>query len=154
MYVSSRLGLIAALLLGAACLQAQNGLGTINGSVVDKSGAVVVGAKVTLVQLSTKSTRDTVTNAEGLFSFPSMVASTYTLTIATPGFREKKLDNIVLNSYQEISLPAIQLEVGNGPASEITVAAEQQIVKDTGERAETIQAQQVSESPNNGRNWA
>jgi hypothetical protein len=151
---TERLKLTALLLLTASAAWSQNGLGTINGTVVDKSGAVVVGAKATLVQQSTKSTRETVTNAEGLFNFPSNVASTYTLTIEAPGFRQKQLDNIVLNSYQEISLSAIQLELGSGPASEVTVSAEQQLVKDTGERAETLQAQQVSETPNNGRNWA
>ena len=138
----------------AGSLYAQNGLGSINGSVIDKSGAVLTGAKVTIVQLTTKAQREVVTNAEGLFNLPSLVAGGYTITIAAPGFRETKLENIVLNSYQEISLPAIQLEIGGGPASEITVSAEQMLVKDTGERAETLQAQQVSETPNNGRNWA
>jgi hypothetical protein len=149
-----RLKLTVLFLASASLVWGQNGLGNINGTVTDKSGAVIVGAKIKLVQQSTKSTRETMTNPEGFFNFPSIVASAYSLTVEAPGFREKKLDNIVLNSYQEITLPAVVLEIGNGPASEVTVAAEQQLVKDTGERAETIQAQQVSESPNNGRNWA
>lgn len=154
MKISLRLIGAALLLVGMSGLRAQTGLGSINGSVIDRSGAVIAGAKVTVVQLTTKAKREVVTNAEGLFNLPSLVTGGYTLTITAPGFRETKLDNIVLNSYQEISIPAIQLDLGSGPASEVTVTAEQQLVKDTGERAETLQAQQVSETPNNGRNWA
>jgi hypothetical protein len=146
--------IMVGLLLSAAALQAQNGLGTINGSVIDKSGAVIAGAHISIVQLTTKAQREVTTNAEGLFNVPSLVTGGYTITVSAPGFKDTKLENIVLNSYQEISLTGIQLEVGSGPAAEVTVTAEQQLVKDTGERAETLQAQQVSETPNNGRNWA
>jgi len=132
----------------------QAGLGSITGTVVDKSGAVVAGAHVKLVQLSTKSTRQILTNEQGIFALPSVVPGGYTLTISAPGFREQELDNLVINGFQELALAQITLEVGVGPATEVTVTAEQQLVKDSGARAETIQSQQVSEMPNNGRNWA
>ncbi len=138
----------------AAGLYAQAGLGTINGSVVDKSAAAIAGAHITLVQLSTKTTRDITTNEQGLFNLPSIVPGEYSLTIASTGFRDKKLENLVINGFQELSLGQIELEIGSGPATEVTVTAEQQLVKDSGVRSETIQSQQVSEMPNNGRNWA
>jgi hypothetical protein len=140
--------------LAAMAAQGQAGLGSINGTVVDASRAVLAGAHITLVQTSTKSTREVYTNTEGIFNLPSIIPGGYTMTVEAPGFREKKFENVILNSFQEISLPAIRLEIGNGPAAEVTVTAEQQLVKDTGERAETLQALQVSETPNNGRNWA
>lgn len=156
MFASRRFSLYAivfALLIPVSAF-GQAGLGSITGSVVDKSGAAIVGAHVTLVQLSTHTTREIVTNDRGIFNLPSIVPGTYTLTCSSPGFREKKLDNLVINGFQELALDGIGLDVGAGPAAEITVTAEQQLVKDTGARAETIQAQQVSEMPNNGRNWA
>ena len=73
----------------------QAGLGTINGSIVDHSGAVIAGAHVTVVQLSTKSTRDVVSNTQGIFDVPSLVPGQYTVAVKAPGFREEKLDNIV-----------------------------------------------------------
>ncbi len=135
-------------------LLAQAGLGTINGSVIDKSGAVLPGAHIRIVQLSTKSTRDVVSNAQGIFDLPSLVPGQYTLTVTAPGFREEKLDNITINGFQELSLGQITMEIGSGPATQITVTAEQQLIKDSGERVESIQASTVSEMPNNGRNWA
>jgi hypothetical protein len=131
----------------------QAGLGTINGTVVDKSGAVVPGAKIRLVETSTKSTREVFSSAQGIFEMPSIVPGQYTLTLDSPGFREKKLDNITINGFQQLDLGQISLEIGSGPAAEITVTAEQQLVKDSGERMDTVQADQVADTPNNGRNW-
>jgi hypothetical protein len=147
-----RLCLVAAGTISS--IYAQAGLGSISGSVVDQSSAVISGAHVTLVQLSTRTTREITTNAQGIFNLPSIVPGEYSLTFQAPGFRDKKLDNIAINGFQELSMGEVTLVVGGGPAEEITVTAEQQLVKDSGTRAETIQAQQVSEMPNNGRNWA
>ena len=143
-----------ALIVATMSCFGQAGLGTINGSVVDKSGATIVNAHLTLVQLTTGSTREVNTNAQGNFNLPSLVPGKYSLSVQAPGFREKKLDNLVINGFQELSFPELALEVGSGPASQITVTAEQQLVKDSGERSETVQSQQVAEMPNNGRNWA
>jgi len=132
----------------------QAGLGTITGTIVDRTAAVVGGARLTLVQTETKSTREVVSNSQGIFDIPGLVPGQYTLTVNAPGFREEKLDNIQINGFQQLSLGQIALIVGQGPAAAITVTAEQQLIKDSGERVETIQAEQVSEMPNNGRNWA
>jgi hypothetical protein len=153
----SRFNILRAVLcltISAPACMGQAGLGTINGSVVDASGAVIPGAHLKLVQIATGAARDNVTNAQGIFNLPSIVPGSYSLAIQAPGFREKKLDNLVINGFQELSFPNTVLEVGGGPASEVTVTAEQQLVKDSGERSETVQSQQVSEMPNNGRNWA
>ena len=154
MNVLSCLRLSLSVAVAAASLYAQAGLGSISGTVVDQSSAVIAGAHVTLVQLSTKTTRDITTNAQGIFNLPSIVPGEYSITFKSPGFRDKKLDNITINGFQELSMGDVAMVVGGGPAEEITVTAEQQLVKDSGTRAETIQADQVSEMPNNGRNWA
>jgi hypothetical protein len=148
--------LSAFLLLGflPAVLFGQAGLGTITGVVVDHSGAVIPGAQVKVVQLSTKTTRDVVSNAKGIFDLPSLVPGQYTLTVKSQGFKEETLDNIIINGFQELDLGQIALEVGAGPATSVTVTADQQLVKDSGERVGTLQAQQVADIPNNGRNWA
>ena len=146
---------LAFLLLSAipVSLFGQAGLGTINGTVVDHSGAVIAGAKVKVVQLSTKSTREVVSNGQGIFNLPSLVPGGYTLTVAAPGFKEETLDNIIINGFQELDLGQVALEVGAGPATSVTVTADQQLIKDSGERVNTIQADQVADTPNNGRNF-
>jgi hypothetical protein len=154
MLMTARFKLSLLLLIAPAIAYGQAGLGSITGSVVDTSGSVIPGAHVTLVQLSTKTTREIVTNEQGIFNLPSIVPGEYTLTLASPGFRDKKLENLMINGFQELSLGQVQLDVGAGPAAEVTVTAEQQLIKDSGVRSETIQSKQVSEMPNNGRNWA
>ncbi len=85
-------------------LSGQAGLGSIQGIVGDSSGAAIPNAAVTIVQNSTNSERSTVSNESGLFTFPSLVPSVYTLTIIVPGFKVKKLENLSLNNFQVLSL--------------------------------------------------
>jgi hypothetical protein len=136
-----------------AALYSQGGLGSISGTVVDPSGAVVPNASVTLQDILTQGTRVIASNEAGLFVLPSVVPGRYTVTITAQGFREKKLENITVSAFQQISLGQVSLEVGQGVASVITVTAEQQLVKDSAVRYDTIQSKQVTDMPLVGRNW-
>jgi hypothetical protein len=133
---------------------AQAGLGTIQGNVTDTSGASIPNASVTLRQTTTNTERTTVSNDTGLFTFPSMVASQYTLNVSAPGFKAKTIENINLNAFQVLTIGAVALEIGDGPATTITVTSEQQIVKDNAVRYESIQSKQVTDMPLQGRNWS
>ena len=46
--------------------------GGITGTVTDSSGAPIPGASVTVTNTATRGTRETTTNAEGLYTFPSL----------------------------------------------------------------------------------
>src|SRR5947208_2314412 len=64
-------GLIFALELSITCTaSAQVESGTINGTVVDSSGAVISGARVTVTSSATAQVRSTVTNSSGEYSVP------------------------------------------------------------------------------------
>jgi hypothetical protein len=130
----------------------QAGLGSITGTVIDPTGAVVPSAAVKLTEVSTQGTRAISSNEAGLFSLPSVTPGQYRITITAAGFKDKVLDNITVNAFQQISLGQIGLEIGQGVAS-VTVTAEQQIVKDSAVRYSTLQAKQVDEMPLFGRNW-
>ncbi|MCC6862939.1 MAG: TonB-dependent receptor [Bryobacterales bacterium] len=137
----------------SGALFAQGGLGSISGTVVDPSGAVVPSARVVLLEIQTQGTRAIASNEAGLFTLPSVVPGRYAVTVSAPGFKEKKLENITVNAFQQISLGQVALEIGEGVASVVTVTAEQQLVKDSAVRYDTIQARQVSDMPLMGRNW-
>ena len=138
----------------ASILSAQAGLGAVQGTVVDTSGAVVPNATLKLIQISTNGERTTTSNEQGLFTFPSLVPSLYSLEVSASGFKEKKLENLTLNAFQVMTLGQVVLEVGQGPSTVINVTAEQQIVKDNAVRYETVQSKQVTEMPLQGRNWS
>ena len=60
-------------------------LGTITGSVKDGSGAVVPNAKVVVLDLSTNSSRETHTNAQGVYRVFGLSLGKYKVTISQPG---------------------------------------------------------------------
>ncbi|MFB3826546.1 MAG: carboxypeptidase-like regulatory domain-containing protein [Bryobacteraceae bacterium] len=135
----------------AVSLLGQAGLGSITGVAVDGSGALVPGATLRLVEVASQSTRTTASNESGLFTFPSAGAGKYALTVSAAGFKAKELDNLPVNGFQQLLLGRIALEIGEGPASAVTVTAEQQLVKDSAVPYETIQARQVAGMPLNGQ---
>ena len=142
------------LVLGFSCfLWGQSGLGSITGTVVDPSGAVILDAAVELKSTSTQGIRSTATNEVGLFTLPSITPGKYVIRITASGFKEKTLENLNVNAFQQIALGQIALEVGQGAQVTVTVTAEQQLVKDSAVRYDTVQAKMVSDMPLFGRNW-
>jgi len=79
---------VALLALSARRLPAQSLFAELTGIVSDPSGAVVPGAKVRLINEQTSSARDTVTDAQGYYSFASVSVGnfTYKLTVEAQGF--------------------------------------------------------------------
>ncbi|MCL5743089.1 MAG: carboxypeptidase-like regulatory domain-containing protein, partial [Acidobacteria bacterium] len=99
--------LVTALAIGLAApalLLAQGGLGSITGSVVDATGSFIPGATVRLVQVTTQSARNVTSNEAGVFHLPSVVPGEYYLTIHAGGFKEKRLNNLVVNGFQQLAV--------------------------------------------------
>ncbi len=71
--------------------------GTINGFVRDPSGAVFVGAKVTVTNTNTEVATTTTTNDAGFYSVPQLIPGGYTLRISAAGFKQMDQTGIVLN---------------------------------------------------------
>src|SRR5688572_13392120 len=77
--------LFAALTAAPALSQASNS--TVRGSVTDAQGAVIPGAKVTLVNTATNVTRESATNGAGLYVFPGTSPGPYRVKIESPGMQ-------------------------------------------------------------------
>lgn len=118
-YCLSRFAVIA---LCASVLSAQVETTTaVSGTVRDSSGQVVAGVPMTLQNQATGALRNTTTNMEGVYSFPSLLAGTYTITATAPGFRTAVVADRVVENAQ----PAIvdfSLEVGS-TSETVTVSA-------------------------------
>ena len=76
---------IACLTLVATNLAAQSIYGTLTGIVSDPSQSVVAGATVKLRDEQSGSQRETVTNAEGFYTFVSVPPGGYELTVSSLG---------------------------------------------------------------------
>src|SRR5438876_11719990 len=59
----------------------------LSGDTRDSSGAVVVGATVTAVNVGTNAARNVTTNEVGNYSFPSLPLGTYTVKVEKTGFK-------------------------------------------------------------------
>ena len=84
-----------------------------------------------------------------------MPPGTYTATITRPDFKTHQIDNVTVNSFQQVSLGQITLELAVGATETTEVSAERPVLDlDSGVRTETIQSQQVQDMPLQGRNWS
>ena len=92
---------------------AQTGTAAVAGSVVDQTGSIVAGARVTLTPTGVSG----VTNPQGYFRLPAVAAGKYTLTISYVGF-EPQMKDIEVTAGNRSSMPAgrpgrlLQLDVG------------------------------------------
>src|SRR6266478_3191333 len=90
---------------------AQTGTTSLHGTVTDKSGAVISGAKVTLVDMKQGLRRETSSNAAGEYEFAVLPPGTYVLTTEMTGFRKFEQKDLQL----QVNTPAtlnIKLEIG------------------------------------------
>ncbi len=110
--MNTLLRLSAFSLLGLGCALAQIGSSTITGRTMDSTGAVVPGAKITVVQRETNFTFNLATNSEGLYRVPSLNPGTYRITVEANGFKKLLQDNIELRAGDTLGLD-FTLQVGN-----------------------------------------
>ena len=90
--------------LAMARLGAQESTGSINGSVLDPQGAVVVNAEVTVTDPATGFSRRTVTGTTGNYSIPLLPPSTYVLRVKAPNFATVEQKAIALRVGQVLTI--------------------------------------------------
>ena len=145
---------LAVLILGLGVTSAfAQATGQINGVVADNSGGVVPGVTVTAVEASTGIARETVTGANGRYSFPSLRPTTYEIRAELTGFRTVRQTDVVLAANQNLTLN-ITLELGD-LSETVTVAGEAATVDvTTATIAEVVDSKRIVELPLNGRDAA
>ena len=83
---------------------------TLGGVITDVDGALVPGAKVTLLENFSVKARSVVADANGHFSFSNVAAGAYMLTITAVGM-QGATQRGTLNPDESVELPAIALRV-------------------------------------------
>jgi Carboxypeptidase regulatory-like domain len=145
-------GLIAMmlLLLAVPALRAQT-TAQISGIVTDTTGAVIPGATVTLVNEATQDTRVVKSNGAGLYSFPALLPSSYTIKVAAKGFEPKDLTGLVLHAGDERSVPALALVIGSETQTVTVEASGEMIPEDNGERSDILSSKDIDNLALEGR---
>jgi hypothetical protein len=130
---------------------AQTGTTSVRGVVTDKTGAAVVGAKVTLSSAAQAFRREMQTNQAGEYEFLALPPSGYALTVEMTNFRRFENKNVQL----QVNLPAtvnVTLEIGT--TSEIVEVSASAVTLNTTDASLGIafNENQVKELPMEGRN--
>jgi hypothetical protein len=130
---------------------AQNGTTSVRGTVTDKSGAAIAGAKITLANAEQGLQRDVTTGSAGEYEFLALPPGTYGLSVEATSFKKFERRNLQLL----VNLPStvdVTLEVGS--ASEIVeVSAQAQTLNTTdASLGNAFSERQVKDLPLEGRN--
>lgn len=148
------LAISSALILTSICWAAAGG--SISGTVVDSSGAVVPGAALTLINIALKSEYKATTDAKGFYSFPSVPVGHYDLVIKAAGFKAQMKTNLTVDTDAAFKVDAI-LEVG-AQSETVTVSAtaaasQAQVDTITTSLGEVVTGAQATALPLNGRSY-
>jgi Carboxypeptidase regulatory-like domain len=141
-------------LLVVELAMAQVSTGTITGTVRDSTGAVMQGAKVTVVQQATSESRDSVTNERGEFNVPNLHIGQYSVTVTRDGFKTDVHNGIVLEVDKVLNLPIV-LQPGVVTESVEVTGGAPLVDTATSSLGQVIDNKKINDLPLNGRNvWA
>jgi len=119
--------LVTVLTLAVAAGAQTSATGALTGTVIDPSGAVVPGAKITIVHPATGAKREVTTDSAGVFRASLLPPGTYNVQAAAEGFKTQGRSDIVLNVTETVTV-AITLEVGTRTES-VTVEANAELIQ-------------------------
>jgi carboxypeptidase family protein/TonB-dependent receptor-like protein len=144
------------LLLAVLCLpfvsRAQD-TGYIGGTVIDKTGAAIAGAEVTLKNLAGSLTRTTVSNSDGAYVIPGLPGDSYDLIVTAKGFQKFTAKKVVLNVGEKARID-VTMNVG-AVTEEVVVTGESvaQVETTSSDLTSTITGKQIDNLVLNGRNF-
>jgi hypothetical protein len=138
------------LLLGVGSLRAQEVTGSIYGTVRDPSGAVIEGAAVTALQVSTNITRNTTTDGAGIYQIPLLRPGVYTLTATFMGFKTYRQTGITLQINQHAGIDIV-LQLGAATQSVQVSATAPLLMADSASVGKVDDSTTIQMMPLNGR---
>src|SRR3990170_2362644 len=131
---------------------AQTPSGEISGTVVDSSGSVLPGVRVTLTNVATNAIRLTQSNESGVYVFPAVPPGTYTLKVELEGFATSEQTNINVQVGSANRFP-FTLAIGQ-LTDVVSVVAETPVIQTQNASIGTvIENRSIVELPLNGRNY-
>src|SRR5438874_9747372 len=151
-FLRCSLAFLFAFFLVSPSARPQGNQGTIEGIVVDPSGAALPGAKLTGTNDATGIRFQTTSDSNGLFTFPVLPVGTYTIEVEHAGFAKLTQKNIALSVGARLNL-SLSLSVA-GQTQSVTVTDEPPIVETTRSQvSSTVNDVAIENLPTNGRNF-
>jgi len=138
-------------LAGSVALAQVTGRGTMSGTVTDSSGALVVGAHITITNTATNVSQDSGTNSTGYFEVNNLNPGVYKILATAPGFENLLRVGITLETDAHVSVP-LALQTGRSVQT-VTVTADASLLNtESGSAGQVLTTKQVESIPVSGNN--
>jgi hypothetical protein len=125
--------------------------GSLAGTLTDRAGATIPGAKVSLINPGTDDRRDTVTDSSGFYQFLNLQPATYRLEAESTGFKRFVRNDITILVNQAARID-IGMEIGAVTESVEVTGATPLLEPETSSLGQVVEGRQVRDLPLNGRN--
>ncbi len=137
----------------SAPLLAQKDAGAIVGLVRDSSGAIVVGATVTITDAERGTSVSLTTNKDGEYVANPLHIGRYSVTVEKEGFKKAVAGPVEVNVQDRVS---VDVQLQPGAATEVMVVTGQgpQLETETSDLGQVVDSQRINALPLNGRNYA
>ncbi len=150
--------ILAAIFLLAAIsfttpLWAQKDAGAIVGIVRDASGAVVAGAKITVLDIDHGTQTNLVTNDQGEYVASPLRIGNYNVTAEKAGFKKALAGPIQVNIQDRVGVD-LKLEAGAVTETVVVTSQTPQLETENSELGNLVDSHSINALPLNGRNYA
>jgi hypothetical protein len=146
-----RVAALAFVLLSSVWLFAQGTQATIDGQLVDSSGAAVAGAKITVLNVQTGVSTFSISGADGYYHVGSLNPGLYSITVEQPSFATSVRNGIQLEVAQRATVD-FALAPGNVSQSVTVTAAAAQLETETSTQSTALDQQKMLTLPTQGHN--
>jgi len=141
----------ATLLISAPCA-AQVASAEMSGTILDSSGAVVPGAKVTATSVATNASRNTESGKDGGYVLTQLSPGDYTLAVEATGFRKLVQTGISLQINQQARVD-LTLQLGQTTDTVEITGQPPLLETESSSLGTVVNEKLVNELPLNGRNF-
>jgi hypothetical protein len=148
-----RFTLFTLLLLVSSLAVGQMVSSSVTGVVVDSSGAAITGASCQLTNQATGARVSASSGVDGLLTFPTVPAGTYTLSIQAPGFKVLEMKNLVVTASELRTLGKLTLQLGEIRESVSVTAEAASLQLASAERSGQLTGSQVNDIALKGRDF-
>jgi hypothetical protein len=125
----------------------QSTYATVSGSVTDASGAVLPGVSVTGTNNATGVVTSVITNEAGVYTLPSLLSGSYTVSAELPGFQKQTYTNVQLGNADRVRLNFALQVATQSQSVEVTVAADTLLATSSSSVGEVLSQTRVQDLP-------
>lgn len=143
---------IVLIMLASAAMSRADVTGSIQGTVHDRTQAVVAGAHIKVTNVLTNLSEETVSAADGSYRFLALPAGAYKLTATAAGFQTFTTTDIDVKVNDKLTID-VALEVGTVQQQIIIEANAVQVQTESTQLGDVIESKKMLALPLNGRSY-